>query len=72
MLIEKNVPMPERAYPRSTWNWHLYEVGDSCLLGTAENAARARNAASAHSRRYPGVKFTIRETAEGYRIWRTA
>ena len=68
MRIEKGVPIPEG---RSKWNLSAFEVGDSILLADAKEARAARNAASAYTRRFPGIKFRVRATEGGTRIWRT-
>jgi hypothetical protein len=66
-LIEKGIPVPmvsgTRVYP-----FPSMEVGDSFSIDRKEKVAAA---ASVFGKRH-GVKFSLRRTGNGYRVWRVA
>ena len=69
--IDPNLPIPARS------GWVKYPIakmlkGDSFLLPPEATTGSVRNCASSFAKRHAGVKFTLRKTPEGYRLWRTA
>ena len=72
-VIEKGIPVPPRArirYSELDRFVEKMEVGDSVL----PERIGLKAAAFAHwsRRRNNGIRFTIRKTREGYRVWRVA
>lgn len=72
MNIEKNIPMPPDAEPRTSYPFVRMAVGDSFLILDKDWIKNLRSAAYMHARRHPGVKFTCRRYGEGWRLWRVA
>ena len=72
-VIEKGVPMPSRKgfrYSELDSIIAQMEVGDSVLparLGMKPTSFKAWA-----QRRQTSIKFTIRKTRDGYRVWRVA
>lgn len=79
-IIESNIPVPARAAGGKTlYPFAAMQVGDSFLAtpgATVSAADRRRLAAAtaAYARRNPGagVKFAVRTTEQGLRVWRVA
>jgi hypothetical protein len=71
LTIENQIPLPPiRA--RFTYPFADMHVGDSFLLTDSTRVRRARSAAWMFSQRHPGVRFSCRRVADGWRLWRTA
>lgn len=66
--IEKGVPLP--AHGNTKHPFADMEVGDS-FLASAESSQKVRSAAFNYGK-YNNKKFTVRKTADGTRVWRTA
>lgn len=75
-VLETGVPIPKRTAGRSGTKYPFaqMEVGDSFLVDTGVKAATIRSAVGAYLKRSApeGVKFAVRGTDEGLRVWRTA
>ena len=79
ITIDKAVPIPETKKTgkrRSLYPFENMEVNDSFLvpnplkLTTLILRNRVNSAAAYHSK-IDGMKFTVRDTVEGIRVWRT-
>lgn len=70
MEFDKHIPIPGPS--RETYPFGQMSVGDSFMVVDATWIKNIRSAAYMHSRRHPGVKFTVRKYGDGWRIWRTA
>lgn len=64
MKIDKNVPMPGAA---NKYPFRDMEVGDSFLVDG--DAVKTRGAATAWGK-VNNKRFSLKNTAEGYRCWR--
>ncbi len=72
-VIEKGIKIPAKTpdvgrpllYPFADM-----QKGSSFVVPSGRATLRARQAASAYSRRHPEFKFTSRKTPNGVRIWR--
>lgn len=67
--IDKGVPLHDA---RRRWPFASMNVGDSFLVPADVTPAYAANLAGAANRQYPGMRFSGRQTPEGYRVWRIA
>lgn len=67
--IDKNVPVPTSRYK---YPFTQMKKGDSFLVATKELAVGLRVLAAQYSRRYAGVKFSVRKHEGAYRCWRIA
>lgn len=63
--VEKNIPMPKR------WPFDEMKVGDSFLIPKGVMRTTVSVSALRYGKR-AGMKFTTRDTPEGYRCWRIA
>lgn len=78
--IETNIPVPARASGgKILYPFASMQVGDSFLATselpvTPEHRRRISAATAAYARRNPslGVKFSVRSTEQGLRVWRVA
>ena len=70
--IDKNVPMPKgvRGPGKTKYPWREMEIGDSFLL-PAECKYPDQFAGSPNKHMAP-LRFAVRKTPEGYRLWRIA
>ena len=69
--IDENLPLPARS-GRAKYPLAQMRKGDSFLLPPEAPTGSVRNCAVNFAKRHAGVKFTLRKTPEGYRLWRTA
>lgn len=68
MQIDKNIPMPKRGYELP---FDQMEVGDSFALPEKVSVNYARQLIH-QAQKGLSRQFRLRNTEEGYRIWRTA
>lgn len=61
MLIEKNIPIPSNTSDVVK----KMEAGDSVMFETEQEALRFRD-----HMRYRRIRYTMRKSREGYRVWR--
>lgn len=61
MLIEKNIPIPSNTSDVVK----KMEAGDSVMFETEQEALRFRD-----HMRYRHIRYTMRKSREGYRVWR--
>jgi len=61
MLVEKNIPIP----PSTSDVVKKMEAGDSVIFETEQEALRFRD-----HMRYRRIRYTMRKSREGYRVWR--
>lgn len=73
ITVEKDVPLPDKKNKQGGgWPFADMKVGDSFLCPNQNNiASGSRVAASRFRVLNPKFDFTIRQTEEGYRLWRT-
>lgn len=80
MQIEKNIPLPPRAYDKAGRNARYpfpdMEIGDSFILKLSADPKKAKRGAisclmSYHARKR-GAKYAGRRLPEGLRVWRVA
>lgn len=71
MQIQATFPIPPIP-ARERYPFSQMAVGESFMVLDPTWIKNIRSAAYMHSRRHPGVKFTVRKYGEGWRIWRTA
>ena len=64
--IQKDVPMD---FAKNKYPFAEMEVGDSFFAKKSE-VDKVRSAASHHSKRHGGGRFTTRAVRGGYRCWR--
>ena len=75
--IEKRIPIPT---PKKTgygsYPFADMKVGDSFFVPSSdtfrETRLRVASAASYYGLRHPGIKFSLRKTDDGIRVWRVA
>lgn len=69
--VESGIPLPDRARVRSPkYPFDEMKVGDSFLI--PGDVKKPTLIALAARKRHRPKLFTVRETSEGFRIWRTA
>lgn len=70
--IDKGVPVPTTYGGRKKYPFGQMKIGDSFLVkGNHDIATRARSAAYVYGHSHK-MKFTVRTTKEGARVWRVA
>lgn len=71
-LIERNVPVPARSFPRRYLKYPFAEmmVGESFAVAGADARALARSASGFVRNCRPTWRFTARNVEHGARIWR--
>ena len=76
--IEKNVPLPSNVGRHATYPYADMEVGDSFFVEALENVRSVggslRGSAYAYAKRQKetGKRFSVRQSGDGFRVWRTA
>jgi len=70
IVIEHDIPIPERLPPRTRYPWTEMGIGDSFLFPEAVRKSAPASAMKA-SERY-GRTFVTRRTKDGTRCWRIA
>ena len=79
ITIDKAVPIPDKnksGKRKSVYPFNEMELNDSFLVPNPDNLStiilrnRVNSAAVYHSK-IDGMKFTVRDTVEGIRVWRT-
>lgn len=75
MQIEKNIPLPPRAYDKAGRNARYpfpdMEIGDSFILKLSAKRSVISCLMIYHSRKR-GTKYASRRLPEGLRVWRVA
>jgi hypothetical protein len=75
MIIERNIPLPSagKIGQPSKYNFHEFTVvGYSAIMSKdPKEYSRITCAAYNYARRY-NMKFSVRTTKEGLRLWRTS
>lgn len=80
MQIEKNIPLPPRAYDKAGRNTRYpfpdMEIGDSFILKLSADPKKARakrvsiSGLMLYHARKRGAKYASRRLADGLRVWR--
>lgn len=71
-VIETGVEIPGRKGGRSGSKYPFAQmrVGQSFLVGSGVKVSTIRSAIGAFSKGNPDLKFAVRETEDGVRVWR--
>lgn len=69
--VEKNIPIPNTAlvHGNTKYPFNEMEVGDSFKINGSKQNCHSAVAGANH--RFPGKRFKVVKTDEGYRCWRT-
>jgi hypothetical protein len=70
IVVEHDIPIPEKLPPRSRYPWLEMGIGDSFLFPEAVRKSAAASAQKAGERL--GRTFVVRRTKDGTRCWRLA
>lgn len=72
--IETGIEIPGRKGGRSgsKYPFGQMDVGQSFLVGSGVKVSTVRSAIGAFNKSHPGMKFAVRDTDEGVRVWRVA
>lgn len=69
--IEKGIPIPMSRSRSRVYPFGEMEVGDSFLIKYGDKDVRTMYSSASYYGKRNSKKFTIRQTPEGIRVWRT-
>ena len=68
--VERGIPIPPINRGRTEYPFLLLKIGDSFLFPPNSNRSKANGAIFHFRKKHPEMKFSLRTTKDGFRVWR--